>query len=107
MTVYYLGQEVILYAFQQSPGSPTALCAVFPAEIRVVKVAQEDKSQWEWCLLSWSQQAAPVGWLDQGLQQTPPTRVLFDASVPASCPQDFDLPMALLQRQIFTLYPLM
>ena len=41
--IYYLTQEVIFNAFQESPGLPTAHCATFPADVWVVKVPQQDE----------------------------------------------------------------
>ena len=41
---YYLAQELILLALQEPPGLPTACCATFPADVRVVEVLQQDKS---------------------------------------------------------------
>jgi len=43
-TVHYFTQEVVLNAFQESSGLPTAHCAAFPADVMVAEGPQQDES---------------------------------------------------------------
>lgn len=72
---YYPAQKVILNIFQEHCGWPTAHCAVFPADVRVVEVSQQDSCSWRRKL----HQQAP---LHQAAWSGPPNhKCLFVASV--------------------------
>lgn len=89
---------------KKSPGSPTARCATFSADVKVVEVPQQDNSLQSQCLL-WLKEEGFINRLHLIRQPTVDTnyKIPFAASVFNSHPCAFSLLMAILQGKLFTL----